>query len=237
VNHGPLCSLYKAHTSGDAGFDDGAFRSEGDSPAFMHQIATGLPNLELPDWGGWGGRYVRVRENTWLDPVRLPGYEDHEERWYAATAWGRESSKKGVTADTDEQHREYFEAIWRWSQAFQNDFAARADWCVREFKDANHAPVAVVGGDLQRNVKSGDTAQLSATATDPDGDKMTCKWWQYADADSATATVTIDNGNSLNKASFVTPNEPEKQVHIILEVTDDGTPPRVRYQRIVFDIQ
>ena len=236
-NHGPLCSLYKAHTDEDEGFDDGDFRSEGDSPAFMHQIVTGLQNLESPDWGGWGGRYVRVRENTWLDPVPIRGYVYPEGRWYTATAWGRNSLKKGATAETDKQRREYFKPIWRWSPAFQNDFAARADWCVKDFKDANHAPVAVVVGDLQRNVKAGDTVKLTANVTDPDNDRLTCKWWQYAEADSATATVTIDNRNSPNETSFVAPNEPGKQVHVILEVTDDGTPPLVRYQRIVCDIQ
>lgn len=47
-NHGPLLALYKAH-------DDGRFRSEGDSPAFLHTIPTGLRNMESPDWGGWVG--------------------------------------------------------------------------------------------------------------------------------------------------------------------------------------
>ena len=59
-NHGPLCTLYKAHTNESEGFDDGDFRSEGDSPAFLHTIVTGLRNMESPNWGGWGGRYVRV---------------------------------------------------------------------------------------------------------------------------------------------------------------------------------
>ena len=63
-NHGPLCSLYKAHKAGEEGFEEGDFRSEGDSPAFMHTIETGLRNLENPDWGGWAGRYVKVRANT-----------------------------------------------------------------------------------------------------------------------------------------------------------------------------
>ena len=67
-NHGPLCASYKAHQQGDKGFEDGDFRSEGDSPAFLHTIPTGLRSMESPDWGGWGGRFVKVRDNTWLDP-------------------------------------------------------------------------------------------------------------------------------------------------------------------------
>lgn len=51
-SHGPLCSLYKAHKADDEGFVEGDFRSEGDSPAFLHNIDTGLRNMESPDWGG-----------------------------------------------------------------------------------------------------------------------------------------------------------------------------------------
>ena len=88
--HGPLCSLYKAYKDGDKeGFKAGDFRSEGDSPAFIHNINTGLRNMESPSYGGWGGRYINVRENTWFDPVPEPDYNYPEGRWYAATAWGR----------------------------------------------------------------------------------------------------------------------------------------------------
>jgi hypothetical protein len=39
------------------------------------------------------------------------------------------------------------------------------------------------------------------------------------------------------KASFVVPDEPGKQIQIILEVTDNGTPPLTHYQRIICNIQ
>ena len=98
-NHGPLCSLYKAHGKGEKGFDEGDFRSEGDSPSFLHTIPTGLRNMESPDWGGWGGRFVKVRDNTWLDPVSEPGYEYPEGRWFGNSAWGRTRLKKGIPND------------------------------------------------------------------------------------------------------------------------------------------
>jgi hypothetical protein len=90
---------------------------------------------------------------------------------------------------------------------------------------------------LLRYVKPGQIVTLAATAFDPDGDKLTYKWWQYADADSVEAAVTIANNDSPDKASFVVPDEPGKLIHIILEVTDDGTPPLVGYQRVVCNIR
>jgi len=235
-NHGPLCAIYAAHEKGDKGFNAGDFRSEGDSPAFLHTIPTGLRNMESPDWGGWGGRYVWVRDNTWLDPVPVAGYVYPEGRWYGNTGWGRNSLREGTTT-TGEQRREYFKPLWRWTAAIQNDFAARADWCVKTYKEANHAPVAEVKGGLNRTVQPGETVKLAATATDPDGNKLSYKWWQYAEADSAAAIVTIANSDSPDKASFVAPNEPGKQVHIILQVTDDGTPALTSYQRVIITIK
>jgi acyl dehydratase len=94
-----------------------------------------------------------------------------------------------------------------------------------------------VKGALKRDVKAGEAVKLEATATDPDGHRLTCKWWQYADADSASATVAIANADSLDQARFVAPSEPGKQVHVILEVTDNGTPALVSYQRVICNIK
>lgn len=232
--HGPLCSLYKAHTKSDQGFDAGDFRSEGDSPAFLYNIPNGLRSDESPDWGGWGGRFVHVRENTWLDPVLEPGFQYPEGRWYTNSAWGRQRLKKEITNDAE--LIAYLKPQWRWISALQNDFAARADWCVKEFDEANHAPVVKVD-KLTRDVNPGETVKLAATAHDSDGDELTFRWWQYGEADSAAATVTIAGSGSANEASFVVPDDPGKQVHIILEVSDNATPPLVGYQRIVCSIK
>jgi hypothetical protein len=62
------------------------------------------------------------------------------------------------------------------------------------------------------------------------------RWWQYEEADSAESKVTITDA-STPQASFIVPNEADKQVHMILEVMDNGAPPLVRYQRIVYSIQ
>jgi len=238
-NHGPLCALYKAHKDGDEGFDDGDFRSEGDSPAFLHQIMTGLRNLESPDWGGWGGRYVRVRENTWLDPVPLKEYVYPKGRWYSTTAWGRNNLRKGATISTDKQLREYCKPIWRWSDAFQNDFASRADWCVKSYKEANHPPVVILGHAANLKLKPGATVKLSAQGTsDPDGDKLSFHWWQYKEAGTYNGSVDIGNAGKQD-ATLTIPGDVGKgeTIHIICEATDDGIPPLKRYQRVIVEIQ
>lgn len=57
-DHGPLLEIYRDHLYGDDR-TSGDFISEGDSPAFMHLIPTGLRSFQNPSWGGWGGRFYR----------------------------------------------------------------------------------------------------------------------------------------------------------------------------------
>lgn len=243
-DHGPLAALYKAHVpgshglAGDHDFQPGDFRSEGDSPAFLHTIPTGLRNMESPDWGGWGGRYVLVRENTWLDPVPESGYRHPEGRWFTGSAWGRKYMRDTYPANQDLMGR-YFDPLTRWTEVMQNDFAARVDWCVQPFAKANHAPVVVLAHATDLNAKAGGTVKLSAEGTsDPDGNALTFKWWQYAEADTYAGTVDLRNAATPN-TSFTVPADakPGDTIHVVCEVTDDGAPPLTRYQRVVITVR
>lgn len=231
-DHGPLLALYK-----DKAHDDGRFRSEGDTPSFLHVIPTGLRSVESPGWGGWGGRFVNVRNNTWLDPVPEPGYEYPEGRWYTETAYGRVRLRKEIP--NDEKLTEYFKPQWRWIDAIQNDFAARADWCVLSYEEANHPPEVELGHDLDLTVRPGETVQLSAQGThDPDGDELNYRWWQYQEADSYSGTVDIQDAGNRD-ASFMVPADAGKgdTIHIIAEVTDTATPPLTRYRRVIVRVE
>jgi hypothetical protein len=243
-DHGALCSLYKAHVpgshglSGDTNFQPGDFRSEGDSPAFLHTIPTGLRNMESPDWGGWGGRYVNVRDNTWLDPVPEPGYRYPDGRWYTRSAWGRGYMRKEYP-ENPEWMRQYFNPIARWSHAFQNDFAARADWCVEPYDKANHPPTVKLAHATDLQVDPGDHVSLSAKGTtDPDGDRLTYRWWRYREADTYDGAVEVENADN-REASLTIPTEATagETVHVLCEVTDHGTPPLTRYQRVIMVVK
>lgn len=227
-DHGPLCAAYESK--------DGAFHAEGDTPAFLHTIPNGLRSLESPGWGGWGGRYVKVRKNVWMDPPPAADWKHPRGRWTIDQSWSKKLEH--VTDPQQQQMRTgYFKPIWRWLEHVQNDFAARADWCVKPYDQANHPPVVKLRHDRDLTVRPADTVQLSAIeTTDPDGDELAYRWWQYTEADSANTDVQITHADTP-QASFVVPNEPGTQVHIILEVTDNGDPPLVRYQRVVCNIR
>ncbi len=226
--HGSLCSLYKAHDNGD-------YRSEGDSPAFFHVIPTGLRSYENPGWGGWGGRYVRIRENTWLDEVHEKNYKYPEGRWYTSNAWGRTRLQKEIVADT--LLRDYLRPMWRWMVPLQNDFAARADWCVKDYAEANHSPV-VKCNHYNIVAKPGAKIKLSAKGSyDPDGDNLTYRWWHYAEAGTYKGTVCIEHADDKKAIVNVPDNATEgSEIHIICEVTDNGSPRLTRYSRTVITV-
>ena len=186
--------------------------SEGDTPSFLHLIDNGLESHRDYTLGGWGGRSIFDKPDEFPNHLK---------------------DRSPDISDDGDFHKMY----WRWVPAAQNDFAARLDWCVREFSDANHPPQVQLQGSRHQQVNPGQRVKLVAEASDPDNDQLTYQWWQYTDADSANSTVKIANADSLDEASFVIPYEPGKQVQIILEATDDGSPPLVGYQRVVFTIE
>ncbi|MFC5626132.1 nucleoside hydrolase-like domain-containing protein [Algoriphagus winogradskyi] len=235
--HGPLLSMYPAHEEGDKGFYKGDFRSEGDSPAFLHTIPTGLRSMESPDYGGWGGRYVKVRENTWLDPVLDSSYTYPEGRWYGNSAWGRERLKEEIP--NDQQLTDYLEPLWRWTAAMQNDFAARADWTIKSYDEANHEPIVKLAHSEDLLLKAGSSVKLSAAGSyDPDGDKLNYSWWQYQDPGTYKGEVSINQSNEQD-AKLTVPKDakPGQTIHVICEVTDNGSPALTRYRRVIIKVK
>lgn len=135
------------------------FISEGDSPSFLYLINNGLRSLEDPSYGGWGGRFGTVSSTLWKNNVL--DYDPY----------------------TNEYEAEY--SLMRWFNDVQNDFAARADWCIASnYEDANHTPTVSVKEGIDLTAKAGETLTLHAAATDPDGDDISFNWWHYAEADT-----------------------------------------------------
>jgi hypothetical protein len=87
--------------------------------------------------------------------------------------------------------------------------------------------------------KPGSKIRLSAKGTfDPDGNKLHYKWWQYKEAGTFDGNIRIHDAEESD-ASFTVPEGIKKEVtiHIICEVTDNGTPPLTRYQRVVITVR
>lgn len=187
---------------------------EGDTPSFLYILPNGLSDPEHPEWGNWGGRFR-----------------------------SRGSGNEFVPApDIREGKRDLFYSIHRWRQDFQNEFAARMDWCVLPFAESNHAPSAVCNGDKTLNVLDIDTtpgANVSLDAsgsTDPDGDRLRFRWWVYREAGSYWGDCRFQHPDRRRALLTVPADAAGRTIHVILEVKDTGSPPLVAYRRVVLKV-
>lgn len=188
-----------------------AAMKEGDTPSWFFFLENGLNIAEKPELGGWGGRFVKNEEGVYRD-----------------------------AADTYNGKTEARATVYRWRKDFQNDWAARMDWCVGDYKDCNHAPVAVVNGSQDRNplrikAKNRKTVVLDASASfDPDNDGLSFEWFFYPEipetdetgilkAEGAKAFIRLEHSNAT------------KCLSLLLRVTDDGEPRLVGYKRILIN--
>ena len=77
--------------------------------------------------------------------------------------------------------------VYRWREAFQNDFAARMAWTdTADYKKTAHPPVVQIDVPSEITVKSGETFTLSAEdSLDPDGGELKYHWFNYPEAGTA----------------------------------------------------
>lgn len=247
-NHGPLMSHYflwgdgqkiegdPEHTQGDlaameeqnrrreemarergAGFKPAKqydFISEGDSPSYFFLLDFGLRSTEDFSYGGLGGRFVRSKDN----PAR---WED-----------GRDVADFNPYTDTlDSSYPQT-----RWVEVLQNDFAARADWCVNDFENANHRPEASVKGSSDIEAKPGSKVKMNFKASDPDGDTVTPSFWQYKEAGTYPGEVQFAVSANSVTVSVPSDAQPGQTIHVIMQFTDNGEPNLTNFRRVILTI-
>ncbi|HWG44353.1 MAG TPA: CocE/NonD family hydrolase [Gemmataceae bacterium] len=207
-NHGPLGMLYPTQTW-TAPNPHGTLK-EGDTPSWFFFLPNGLGAPEHPEWGGWGGRFTTAGRGLYRD------------------------ARDKVGAVTDARA-----TVWRWRPAFQADFQARMDWCVQSFREANHPPLAGFRSDVSRKVvrleaTPGERLALDASESqDPDRHHLAFKWYVYPEAGTYRGEATLENAGA-SKATLCVPKDAAgKTLHVILEVTDDGSPALTAYRRVV----
>lgn len=178
-DHGPLLDMYalmgdgknlegelpeeqrgsKEYLDNNPHYQKYDFISEGDSPSYFYLFQNGLHDINHPEYGGWGGRFGKDSEFRYLNNVL--DYNPYSNRFEA----------------------EY--TLMRWFDDIQLDFAARADWGIADsYEKANHAPIVSVKEGNHLTAKAGEKVTLTASGEDPDGDKVSYKWWRYFEADT-----------------------------------------------------
>lgn len=198
--------------------DKGSWLGEGDDFTFMNMPGNGLRASEDGSYGGWGGRQMSKQV---VNPFALSGDTSQQAMVSALSSMNK-------TAST---YPNFFPAA-------QNDFAARLKWSVTpKYADANHAPVVTIEGPLNVLASSGETIRLNGNVSDPDGNKLVIKWWQFMVGTYPNA-VTISNPNvAQTKITIPKDAVAGQTIHIVLEATDNGSPALTRYQRVIITVK
>jgi hypothetical protein len=237
--------IQQGHGPMGAAYPDVAYGMEGDTPSWLALIPNGLGDPEHPDWGGWGGRYELHRpEVSVTDPHTFIGGVPIEQEtrpiWtnamdeYTPPVIGENG---GAIHPGEKSFHDFKATLWRWRDDFQNDFAARMNWTTKSYQETNHPPVPALNHPDAISVRSGGNFDLSAHATDPDGDSVSFLWSQYPEAGSYKGAVKFSTAENISDVTLVAPkvDKPET-VHFILRVSDKGNPPLSRYKRVIVTI-
>jgi hypothetical protein len=131
--------------------------------------------------------------------------------------------------------------LTRWNREVKNSFLNRLKWSVKNPEEVNHEPIAVVNGEKGNKIisvyaKPGDPIVLDATkSTDPDGNRLTYNWFRYNDADSYDGSFDITEPTNPYQKLLVPNDLDDKNIHLILEVSDNGNPVLVSYRRFIIE--
>ncbi|MFW6290276.1 MAG: nucleoside hydrolase-like domain-containing protein, partial [Mariniphaga sp.] len=186
---------------------------EGDTPSFLHVLPNGLNDPEIPDHAGWGG-YFEWRKGPDSETY---AYTNHQSPVY----------------DICRKYETYF------YPATFNNFAARMDWAKEG--QGNRNPVVIINKNegfeiLKNKPEQGENITLDASKSyDPDGDKLTYRWWVLPEAGTYKQEVEISGSNSARAEVKIPFDSAGKTFHVICEVTDNGTHNLTSYRRIIFE--
>lgn len=184
---------------------------EGDTPSFLYVMPNGLNIPENPGYGGWGGYFewgLGKDSTTWC-------YTNHS----------------GAAKESSQRLETYLYPV-----TFSN-FAARMDWA-NEGKGNRNPEISVNGSSgfscFEVTAKPGSELGLDASgSTDPDGDKLSYRWWTIPEAGTYDGKVEITDTDQATAKVVIPDDASGKTIHVICEVIDSGEPALCAYKRII----
>ena len=239
--------IQQGHGALGAMYPDALHIWEGDTPTYFYLMPNGLSNPEKQWFGGWGGRFGQARsKNVNIKEQEYAGADCSKGCWVNEEPyldyWMYTDATDRWTYQGTSYENQYC-PIFRWRTEFQNDFAARMDWCIKDYQQANHNPVAIVNDDhsnkvLTMEVKAGSSIKIQANDSyDPDDNQLKFHWWMYQEAGSYSKEVTFKNQYSKRPTIEIPDDAKGSTIHVILSLSDDGVPALTSYRRVILDVQ
>ena len=204
------------------------FCGEGDTPTYLPFFDMGLDSLENYGYGNLAGRFVKdeLKEEQGITNYYVPQNDEVQ-----MSDW----ANVGKTTELAS-----YDSGARWVTDIFNAFAARAEWGISsDYEDANHRPEVMVKEGNKIEAASGERVTLNAVAKDPDGDSVSLKWFNYKEAGTYGADITISGGGKGPRTSFVVPDNAKSgdTIHMLVKATDNGKHNLSYYQRVVITVK
>lgn len=230
-NKGNLGSIYPLST----------FILEGDSPSLLYIINNGLNYPSFIEYGGWGGRYIykKIKKHKLFknNYDLYPLYTDTLDR---------------VIGNDNKEHISPQASIWRFREAFQNDFLGKLNYLISPtFKGCSH-PLKVYFIDKNNNilinkdnfldiplikVKKGENKKIRFEVIDIDKKGYILKLYPYYEVsdykDNIDLSISLENKEIVIKTKK---NNQTGKIHLILEAKNNFKVYFVRYARLIIDL-
>ncbi|WP_420911760.1 hypothetical protein [Sphingomonas turrisvirgatae] len=107
-------------------------------------------------------------------------------------------------------------------------------------------PIVRLGHPDRLTARRGETIRLAATGSrDPDGDRLEYRWFHYPEPGTFTVSsgkvgvpieIATDAAGSADVTIPTTRVLRNGTLHLILEVTDSGSPRLTRYRRVIVNV-
>lgn len=203
----------------------GSWLGEGDTGTFMNILSNGLGAWKKGMPGGWAGRPFLPDPVTYIDPFSNDTTKNKDLVISTGTLQAMSVSNENAVTFPN-----FFPAA-------QNDFAVRMDWSVKKrYSSANHPPVIRIEGAKIIKARPGQTIQVNAFVSDPDGDVCVLSWWQFRKHKNEPF-LSISGEHGLT-ATLKVPDEaaPGQTLYVVVEAEDKGVIPLTRYQTLQIEL-
>lgn len=206
--HGALGNMYPDHSN----------NVEGDTPSLFYVLPLGMGDPEHPEWGSIAGIYAwnphpkQLSVMVWSESV--PGNEEFRKMSQDFTL--------------------------RCIQPMWNLFAARLDWA--RSATGNRLPVAVVNGSsngiLEVNANRNSVIEVDASQSyDNEIDNLNFKW-SLVPLPTTPRNVLIETPAESRTKIKIPADANGKEIHVLLELTDDGAAhPLTVFRRVIIKVR
>lgn len=217
----------------------GTLYGDGDSGCYYNLIDNGLRAWEDPTWGGWAGRWdPKSGEPRSGHPAYMSTDIMRMHRMNVDAASGKANTNPfpvfgGAGSDDASDVNPAFPNFYPERNLSE---AARMKWSVTpDYEDANHYPE--LSGPFEITAAPGQTVTLRAKASDPDGDNLSLKWWNFP-VGTYDGSIQVDDPSSARTSVTIPADAKSGQtIHFVLQATDDGKPQLTRYLRTVITVK